>query len=170
VIPVGPFAARSRIPRVALPIDRRTLDPVESGDRSEQSEMIEAFQHPEALVVSLEFELHWAMRDHVNRDGPAYAELSASRSVVEEIARPFGQRSPRATSATVGFLFASSRRELVPHLPKIRDPPKIRASSQRAELDPYLKPIGRVKTSSGTPRSQTCWAWTWSVSEGRIRP
>ena len=44
--------------------------------------------------------------------------------------------SIRATWATVGFLFASTREELDAHLPRERP------TYPRAELDPYVEPIG----------------------------
>ncbi|HUD18083.1 MAG TPA: hypothetical protein VMQ59_12505, partial [Acidimicrobiales bacterium] len=67
---------------------------------------------PGALVISLDFELHWGMRDHVDRQSPTYADLAGSRRVVEDLAAVFADRGIRATWATVGFLFASTGAEL----------------------------------------------------------
>jgi peptidoglycan/xylan/chitin deacetylase (PgdA/CDA1 family) len=91
---------------------------------------------PGALVISLDFELHWGMRDHVDRADPSYADLLASRDVVTELAKLFADRGIRATWATVGFLFASTREELALHLPEIRP------TYDHAAYDPYTEPVG----------------------------
>src|SRR5664279_4076330 len=41
---------------------------------------------PGTLVISLGFELHGGMRDHVARASPTYAELDASRQMVAKLA------------------------------------------------------------------------------------
>jgi hypothetical protein len=91
---------------------------------------------PGALVISLDFELHWGIRDHVSRDDAAYRSLPEERRAVEDLIAVFGARRIRATWATVGFLFASTWEELVPHLPSIRP------AYRRSELDPYGEPVG----------------------------
>jgi peptidoglycan/xylan/chitin deacetylase (PgdA/CDA1 family) len=96
---------------------------------------------PGALVVSLDFELHWGMRDHVGRDSPAYADLAPSRDVGLALADLFAERGVRATWATVGLLFASARDELDPFLPE-RRPHYV-----QPELDPYAEPIGADETA-----------------------
>jgi hypothetical protein len=92
---------------------------------------------PGALVISLDFEMHWGMRDHADRQSAAFADLSTSRQVVADLAGLFSERGIRATWATVGFLFASSADELAPHLPEQRP------SYVRDEFDPYGEPVGR---------------------------
>jgi hypothetical protein len=89
------------------------------------------------MVVSLDFELHWGMRDHSPATGPVTAELVTSRAMVTELASMFVERSVRATWATVGFLFASRRDELDLFRPELR--PRY----ERTELDPYLETVGR---------------------------
>jgi len=91
---------------------------------------------PGALVISLDFELHWGMRDHVDRQSPTYAELADSRAVVSDMATCFAQRGIHATWATVGFLFATTRSELLAHAPQVRP------TYRRHEFDPYGEPIG----------------------------
>jgi peptidoglycan/xylan/chitin deacetylase (PgdA/CDA1 family) len=91
---------------------------------------------PGALVVSLDFELHWGMRDHTPPTGTAADALRRSRALVPELASLFSERAIRATWATVGFLFASTRAELDPFLPRVR--PRYR----RSKLDPYAEDIG----------------------------
>ncbi len=91
---------------------------------------------PGALVISLDFELHWGMRDHEDGQSAAFADLSPSRRIVVDLAELFAGRGIRATWATVGLLFASSHRQLAARLPVVRP------SYDRAELDPYSEPVG----------------------------
>jgi peptidoglycan/xylan/chitin deacetylase (PgdA/CDA1 family) len=91
---------------------------------------------PGALVISLDFELHWGVRDHVTRDDELYGRLSCARAAVAEMVQVFVQRDIRATWATVGFLFGSTRGEVDISLPGRRP------SYIRSELDPYVEPIG----------------------------
>ena len=91
---------------------------------------------PGALVISLDFELHWGVRDHVGRHDALYGRLTEERRAVADLVDVFASRNIRATWATVGFLFASNRGELEDHLPNER--PRY----ERAELDPYAETIG----------------------------
>jgi hypothetical protein len=96
---------------------------------------------PGALVISLDFELHWGMRDHAEGHAAVAEELIASRTLVRQLAELFATRQIRATWATVGFLFASSRGELTPLLPTVR--PRY---TQRS-LDPYAEALGEDEES-----------------------
>jgi len=91
---------------------------------------------PGALVISLDFELHWGVRDHITRDDALYARLPDARRAVADMLEVFVERHIRATWATVGFLFASTRDEVDAHVPRERP------SYPRAELDPYVEAIG----------------------------
>jgi hypothetical protein len=91
---------------------------------------------PGALVISLDFELHWGVRDHVTRDDALYRRLPDARGAVADMLEVFVTRHIRATWATVGFLFASTRDEVDARLPLQRP------AYQRAELDPYVEAIG----------------------------
>ena len=91
---------------------------------------------PGALVISLDFELHWGVRDHVARGDAPYRRLPEARRAVEDMVKLFGARNIRATWATVGFLFASGSRELDAHLPTLRP------TYARPELNPYVEAIG----------------------------
>jgi len=91
---------------------------------------------PGALVISLDFELHWGLRDHVARDDAAYGRLGNARKAVGDMVELFVARQTRATWATVGFLFASTRDEAVAHLPRERP------TYLRPELNPYVEAIG----------------------------
>ncbi len=91
---------------------------------------------PGALVISLDFELHWGMRDHTAVDPAVTKSLVASRPTVTTVAEVFANREIRATWATVGLLFASTAAEAKALSPATR--PVYR----EARLDPYLEPIG----------------------------
>lgn len=90
-------------------------------------------------MISLDFELHWGMRDHTTVDPSVSRSLVTSRSEVLNLAALFAQRGVRATWATVGLLFATSGAEakaLSPSdRPAYRDP----------RLDPYTEPIGATE-------------------------
>lgn len=82
------------------------------------------------LVISLDFELHWGVRDHTPVS--AYRDnLLGVRQAVPALLGLFRRYDIHATWATVGFLFSRTREELLAHLPERR--PRY----QRAELDPY---------------------------------
>jgi hypothetical protein len=91
---------------------------------------------PGAFVVSLDFELHWGMRDAKRPGGALTENLVRSRAVVRDLAKVFSERGIHATWATVGMLFASSRSELETYLPEIRP------EYSRPGLDPYVESIG----------------------------
>jgi peptidoglycan/xylan/chitin deacetylase (PgdA/CDA1 family) len=90
-----------------------------------------------ALVISLDFELHWGVRDHRPLDAAERTRLLAARAVVPEILSAFREHSVRATWATAGLLFARSRDEAEACRPR-RVP-----HYQRRELDPYGESLGR---------------------------
>lgn len=67
---------------------------------------------PGALVISLDFELHWGVFDRVALDGAEKARLLAARTVVSRLLELFKEFSVHATWAVVGTLFATSREDL----------------------------------------------------------
>lgn len=91
---------------------------------------------PGTLVISLDFELHWGMRDHTAVDPTVTRSLVASRSAVVRLAELFSQREVRATWATVGLLFATTAAEARALSPDIRP------AYDLARLDPYREAIG----------------------------
>jgi peptidoglycan/xylan/chitin deacetylase (PgdA/CDA1 family) len=93
--------------------------------------------HHGALVISLDFELHWGVRDHRPLDAAERRRLLSARDTVPGILQVFREFSVRATWATVGLLFAASREEAQHFRP--RHMPKY----QQAELDPYAENLGR---------------------------
>lgn len=89
-----------------------------------------------ALVISLDFELHWGVRDHSAPEAAVADALVASRDTVTTLADLFVARDVRATWATVGLLFASTAEEAGRHMPSVRP------SYDLSDLDPYREPIG----------------------------
>ena len=103
---------------------------------TEEVEATTESDQPGALVISLDFELHWGVRDHVGPDDALYGRLTEARRAAVDLAALFASRNIRCTWATVGFLFASTRQEVDSHLPKVQP------AYERAGLDPYVQAIG----------------------------
>lgn len=89
------------------------------------------------LIISLDFELHWGVRDSVTVAEKKDHFLRA-RDAIPETLRILREHEVHATWATVGFLFARNKRQLLRHLPEIRP------SYTQKQLDPYafLSEIG----------------------------
>jgi peptidoglycan/xylan/chitin deacetylase (PgdA/CDA1 family) len=91
---------------------------------------------PGALVLSLDFELAWGLRDQIRHPDEARERLLGARQAVPRLLELFEEFQVSATWATVGFLFAATREELrrfAPSLePEYRDP----------RLSPYQEPLG----------------------------
>jgi len=81
---------------------------------------------PSHLVISLDFELMWGVRDHL---GIAQygSNVLGVRNAVPRILDLFDRFGIRATWATVGFLFCENKDELMASLPPLR--PTYRQSS-----------------------------------------
>src|SRR5260370_28124836 len=62
-----------------------------------------------ALVISLDFELHWGVRDKCAPEGPYRENLLGARKAIPQILDLFEEFDIAATWATVGFLFDESR-------------------------------------------------------------
>lgn len=91
---------------------------------------------PGGFLISLDFELHWGVRDMVRLDAAERARLLAARDCVPRILDLFEEFSVHATWATVGFLFAYSRLEA-----EAFRPAKL-PSYRNARLDPYREHVG----------------------------
>lgn len=91
---------------------------------------------PGALVISLDFELDWGLRERGLRSEDARARVDGARRVVPMLLGLFEEFDVAATWAIVGFLFAANREEALRHAPALRpgylDP----------RLDPYRQEIG----------------------------
>ncbi|MEP6628045.1 MAG: polysaccharide deacetylase family protein [Ginsengibacter sp.] len=90
------------------------------------------------FVISLDFEIYWGVRDVVKLED--YKEhLLGVQTAIPKLLEIFSQYNVNATFATVGFLFFSSKQELINNLPK-----KI-PKYTNTELSPYagnFKPVG----------------------------
>jgi peptidoglycan/xylan/chitin deacetylase (PgdA/CDA1 family) len=89
-----------------------------------------------AIVISLDFELQWGVRDLIPLNGPEKKKLLAARAGIPRLLDLFEEFSIHATWATVGLLFARSKKEAEAFgpakLPTYADP----------RLNPYTEPIG----------------------------
>ncbi len=92
--------------------------------------------NPGAFVVSLDFELHWGVRDHQPADGAYRDNLLGARRAIPLMLEAFEEYGVRATWATVGMLFARTREELE------RFSPLTRPSYVDHSLYPYSEPVG----------------------------
>ena len=83
-----------------------------------------------AFIISLDFELHWGVRDVLSLSTTKDHFLRA-REAIPETLRLFVESDVHATWATVGFLFARDKRHLLDHVPDVRP------AYSRPHLDPY---------------------------------
>lgn len=89
-----------------------------------------------AFVISLDFELHWGVRDHERPDGPYRANLLGARKAIPLLLQLFERYDISATWATVGFLFAESREQVR------KFEPALRPCYYDQAFDPYAEPLG----------------------------
>jgi peptidoglycan/xylan/chitin deacetylase (PgdA/CDA1 family) len=89
-----------------------------------------------ALVISLDFELHWGVRDLRKLDATERSRLLSARRVIPHLLSLFDEFHIHATWATVGFLFAESRDQLDQYMPAQKP------TYSRSQLNPYLEEIG----------------------------
>ena len=88
---------------------------------------------PGVLVVSLDFELYWGVRDRCALQ-PIMPDLMASRRMVSAMLARFEAHGVRATWATVGMMFFRSRPQLLEALPATRPHYRQPAYDAYAEL------------------------------------
>lgn len=93
-----------------------------------------------AFIISLDFELHWGVRDLVRPDDAYVSNLHGARTAVPRMLDLFAEHNIAATWATVGFLMARSREEVETFNPRVR--PRY----VDANLDPYTEPTGESET------------------------
>jgi len=89
-----------------------------------------------ALVISLDFELHWGVRDKRAVDGPYRENLLGARKAIPQMLDLFEEFGIAATWATVGFLFAKNRQE------REEFSPALRPQYANSKLDAYSEPTG----------------------------
>ena len=88
------------------------------------------------MVISLDFEIHWGVRDHRAADSPYRANLLGERQAIPAMLRLFEAYGIHATWATVGMLFARTREEWRALIPRVKP------QYTRPELYPYDEPLG----------------------------
>lgn len=91
---------------------------------------------PGALVISLDFELLWGVRDRISNGDPYMVNLRGARSAIPRLLELFEEFEVAATWATVGFLFAASRSE------REEFAPSLRPSYTDPRLSPYEEKTG----------------------------
>ncbi|MFL5639234.1 MAG: polysaccharide deacetylase family protein [Gemmatimonadaceae bacterium] len=89
-----------------------------------------------ALVISLDFAIHWGVRYRYPANTAYSARLANVRRVIPAVLRVFEEFDVAATWATVGFLFARSRDELY------RFSPDVRPTYLNQAYSPYDEPVG----------------------------
>ena len=95
-----------------------------------------AYSEVGALVISLDFELHWGVRDKKSVDGPYRDNLEGVWEVVPRLLELFQEFDVAATWATVGLLFADSRTQAQAHTPALKP------GYEDENLDPYREDVG----------------------------
>jgi peptidoglycan/xylan/chitin deacetylase (PgdA/CDA1 family) len=100
---------------------------------------------PGAFVCSLDFELLWGVRDLHPADGGRYREnLLGVRRAIPAMLELFERHRIHATWATVGFVFAGSREELLAYWPRERpgyDDPRLSPYGDRPGRDEREDPL-----------------------------
>lgn len=98
---------------------------------------------PGEFILSLDFELLWGVRDHATRASYGANVLGARQAIPQMLDR-FARQGIAVTWATVGFLFAASRDELMAALP----PEELRPRYADPALSSYayLSEIGRTES------------------------
>lgn len=90
-----------------------------------------------ALVISLDFELHWGVTERVSgADHPYYSRLLGAREVVPRLLALFEERGIHATWATVGMLFARGSADMETFKPVTRP------TYERSVVDTYRVQVG----------------------------
>lgn len=70
------------------------------------------------LIISLDFELMWGVRYHMSTDSYGDAVLGG-RQGIPEMLKLFSRYGVHATWATVGLLFARTRKEMLDYMPDV---------------------------------------------------
>lgn len=90
-----------------------------------------------ALVISLDFEMRWGVRDRYPLDGGAYrANLLGARAAIPRLLDLFAAYGIHATWATVGLMMAETRADME------RFRPARLPAYENTALDPYQDAVG----------------------------
>lgn len=91
------------------------------------------------LVISLDLELFWGVRDKLSLSQYG-ANVKAVHSALPRMTAMFAEYGIHATFATVGFLFCETKEELFANLPQIK--PKYK-NAHLSPYDEHLQTIGK---------------------------
>lgn len=69
------------------------------------------------LIISLDFEIHWGMRDAIKLT-EYKPQLLGVQKVIPKLLHLFSEYQILATFATVGFLFFDNKKQLIDHIPE----------------------------------------------------
>lgn len=89
-----------------------------------------------ALVISLDFELHWGVFDKQSTTGPYAPNLLGAREAIPRMLQLFSEHDVAATWAIVGFLFAESTRD------REEFDPAVLPQYRESRFNPYGVPVG----------------------------
>lgn len=112
------------------------------------------------LILSLDFELHWGVFDHLPLDEPGKAYFLRARKLIPPTLLLFQTYGIRATWATVGFLFAPDKTALLGMLPAIlpnyeqaafNPYPLLEGIGENEEEDPYHFASSLIQQIAATP-------------------
>jgi len=114
-----------------------------------------------ALVISLDFELLWGVRDHITRDSPYVRNLLGARDAIPGILKLFERYQIAATWATVGLLFARTREEQrslwpqsLPNYCNRRHDPYLQDVGFDEQSDPLCFGADLIAQIQATPRQE----------------
>ncbi len=100
------------------------------------------YDHQGALVISLDFELIWGMREKVDPGSPYIENILGARKAIPALLDLFDNYKIAGTWAIVGLLFADSSEEQTKYYPQ-KQPSYI-----RQEFNPYQEAVdGNERTS-----------------------
>jgi len=114
-----------------------------------------------ALVISLDFELLWGMREKASSFGNYRQNLLGARTVIPQMLAMFEEFGIAATWATVGFLFANSKSELESFFPAMKpmyDDSKLFPYKEfvghNEQDDPFHYAPSLIEAIQATPRQE----------------
>jgi hypothetical protein len=93
-----------------------------------------------ALVISLDLELHWGVREILESDDRYRKNLEGESEAIRKILHLFREFEIAATWATVGIIFAESEKDLVDYKPAVLPQYK------NSKLSPYTEVFEKTAT------------------------
>ncbi len=132
-----------------------------------------------SFIISLDFELHWGVRDKKTVGGPYRRNLMGARTAIPFMLKLFEMYGAKATWSTVGMLFAESKEEWLAYAPE-RKP-----NYTNSKLDAYQEVIGknekedplhfahsiikRISETAGQEISTHTWSHYYCLEAGQTK-